>query len=218
MASFGPGAIFPVTNNMTLEVKLVCTHGGQIGVNVRHYRAALMTGTGTTLGAVATAMNSAFAGPYRDLLSSDASWLGVAVRVITPAPGSALAFNKEDTAVGLRTAEVLPGMVSGIITLQTTIAGRGYRGRVYIPFPDESANEDAGVPTAGYVTDLETLGAALIATRVVGTVGVNDVTLRPVIFHRGDSSFTEVTSARANTRWATQRRRSDYGAQNVVPF
>jgi len=218
MASFGPGATTLAVLNQVYEVKFVCHCSGQLGLNVRYYRSRLQTGSGTTLGAIATVMNSAFAGLYRDCLSEKADWIGVAVRIIKPVPASAAAFNKEDTAPGNRTGDVLPRQTSGIVTLQSMLGGRKYRGRAFIPFPAETDNTSEGVPSATYRTNLQALGTGLVTDRVAGTAGVNDLTLTPCLYHRSSDTTTDLFSAQERDRWATQRRRGDYGASNPIPF
>lgn len=218
MASFGPGATTLAVVNQVYEVKLVSHCSGQLGLNVRYYRSRLQTGSGTTLGTIATLMNSVFADLYKACLSSAADWIGVAVRIIKPLPASAAAFNKEDTGAGSRTGDVLPRQTAGIVTLQSMLGGRKYRGRAYIPFPAESDNTSEGVPAAGYRTNIQALGDAMVTDRIAGTPGVNDLTLTPCLYHRASNDTTDLFTAQERDRWASQRRRGDYGAGNAIPF
>lgn len=218
MASFGPGALTQVALNDVIEVKMVAVKGGQLSLNVRHYKCTVLNGTGATLGQVAASADTAFEQLYKNLMCSAARWLGVSARIITTPPGSGLAFNKDNTGFGIRAGDQLPTQVAGIITLQTALGGRRNRGRLYVPFPDETANTEDNIPSAGYLTDLEILGDQLVTALTAGPGGGNNVILTAVLYHRGNGSTTPLIAHRDNTRWATQRRRGDYGAMNVVPF
>lgn len=196
------------------RIRAYCLQGNQLGLNVLHYVASLPTGSGVTEAEVAGAFNTTTASKYADCLNAQAEYRGASVQNITSVPSSANGYDPV-TSVGTVTGDPLPGAVSGIIGLKTAKAGRKYRGRVYIPFPGEADNTVAGVPSGGYNGRLNSLAAAIKGFTVTGVGGTMKFDL--VVYHRATHTWDNVTTTISRARWATQRRRSDFGAQDTLP-
>jgi len=60
------------------------------------------------------------------------------------------------TATAADSGDPLPGMVNGLVQLHTGlfIGGRELRGRSFVPYPTEAAN-DAGVPDSDYINAMQ---------------------------------------------------------------
>lgn len=87
-----------------------------------------------------------------------------------------------------------------------------------MPFPSEGDSTVAHVPSAGYMVPLALLAALFPGNINVGAVG-NTLTLAPIIYRGfGNGPHSIIVAARANQKWATQRRRGSYGAVNALPF
>jgi len=200
--------------NDVLQVTFVCARSPQVGLNVRHYLVSAEVTGGATLLEIGTVLKDAFSPLYQEVLSSSASFQGVMVQKIRPLPMGAAVPVSAGPVAGLRTGDPLPMQVSGIITLRTDFAGRGNRGRMYVPFPGETSNDGDQIPTGTYLEDLDAIGAEVMDTQVV--VGASGTTtIVPIIFRRLSGNTVPITGRRANQRWATQRRRGLYGAPNI---
>lgn len=195
-------------------VRLFTALGDQAAVNVRHYRVTTQQGTGATDAEIAAAMALIYPPAMKNMLVSAANYHGLNVQKIFPLPPTVAVPSSVGAGPGLDTSEPLPRQVSGIITLRTAFAGRRYRGRIYIPFPGELANDPNGVPSVAYVTGLVAL-ANLVLPPVVAGAGGNTSTLTSVLFHRDTNTTDAITNAVAQSKWATQRRRGSYGRPNI---
>lgn len=188
----------------------------QLGINVCHYRVANVTASPTDQDA-ANALDAIAAPLYQQLLPQAVTYHGVRLRVAKVLPAPMAVTTSLLAGPGTIASDVMSLQTCGMVTKRTVLAGRAYRGRMYIPFPPETRNDPTGVPSAAYVADLATLATAicLSVTPVAGGGGTCD--LIPVLYHRGTASSTDLSTIVARRKWATQRRRSDYGKPNLIP-
>ena len=200
-----------------IEVTSVNYMTNQLGLMIHHYQLDNMSGAGCTLEEVAAAMEAKFALAQRDLMCVVATHRGYRIRRISPVK-TAYFIDIADQGVGAVPGEPLPSQVSGIITLQTALPGRTNRGRKYMPFPSEGDNGVDHIPSLVYMPllgALATLFTQFVTCGVLGSI----CEFRPIIY-RGPAFVihSTVVNARANRKWATQRRRGSYGAANAMPF
>jgi len=200
-----------------LEFAVICKSDPQISVNVLHYRTTALAGGGVGLGTLATELSALLAPLYKDLLCEEATYEGVSVRKINPVPAVPPAQAVDDDGPGTVTGESLPTQVCGIITKRTALAGRRYRGRIYLPFPGEADNTNAQTPIAAYATRAADLITVLDATQVFGAMGVT-TTIQPVLWSKFYGSYTAIVKHDFRSKWANQRRRGSTGAGNVNPL
>lgn len=182
-----------------------------------HFRLANVVGVPTGTG-LAVSISTATAAQVKALLNDTAEYRGLLVNRVWPQPPSMPEYSIFGQAIGADVSPPLPKQVSGLVATRTNFGGRRFRGRFYVPFPSEGANDPVVArPSAAYVTALQTLANTLLA-------GFNDITgpdtydCNPVLFDRVTGGFTPITSVLARPYWATQRRRGDYGSQNVSPL
>jgi len=204
--------------NEIYKIRYVTDDGAnQVGFNVCWYIVTAKGGTGATDPQIATAADTAAAGPYKALIANGGRYRGAGAQQMLPIPPGNEFFSVAGAGPGTAGAEMLPRQTSGLISWRTDIGGRAYRGRSYISFPSETDNGATGVPTGGYVINLSTLAGAIRVLTAGGGGNTNVLTLG--IFHR---STLLITPTNANTvlnvRWATQRRRGSFGQTNVPPF
>jgi len=214
-----------MANGDVYETVFVVALGTQTALPRRHYRVAGMAGTGPTQTQIATAIDALIAPLIKPTLVITARYRGSMTARVFPVPRVVTSNITANAGDGIVAGDPLPGQVSGIITLRTLNAGRKYRGRFYVPFPGEADNAPTGVPTGSYQTALDTLGTALVQTIVGVGSGGNTANLEPVLAkftyanHEVQSVQTFLLDSRiGRPRWATQRRRGNYGAQNVAPI
>lgn len=203
--------------NDVYSVRVYTAVNNQVGLNVLNYQCAGKVGTGATEAQIATAFDNQFAAPYKALITTSATYRGVQVQKYSPLPVAVAVSSIANSGVGTAGVSMIPTQGSGLISLRTALAGKSHRGRVYIPFPSDSDNTADGRPVAAYLTRLGTLATAMLATISAGAGG-NTNTFNLVIHSKLLNSFTLVTVATEQGRWATQRRRGDWGRTNVLPI
>lgn len=202
--------------------KVVCRATPAVGVvvislNILHYRVSAIAGTGKGDQDIADAMDLNYAATYKAYLSADAAYRGVIVQKIRPLPLS-LAVTS-DIGAGPGTAvigDLLPTQVCGMITKQTTGAGRAKRGRIYMPFLGEDDVTDSQ-PNVVYLARLAVTLPTFLNGVLVGAPP-DTVQLLPVIFHRVPGTSDDLTSVVRRSYSVTQRRRSLVSGSDVDPF
>lgn len=199
------------------QIRYISRFGEQLGMNIRQYLVTLNLGGGS-VGApeVAGQMQAAFVTAYRSLLNENADYVGTGAQKIRPLPPAmeAIVGTAPPTA-GIVTGDAVPKQSSGLISLRTALAGRRFRGRVYVPFPGEGENSAIAEPEAVYLSKLQAL-AIIFLSNISVTTGSTTETLSPVIFHRDTGTTDRITSAIVRSGWATQRRRGTFGRPNPV--
>jgi hypothetical protein len=203
--------------NDIVMARIVCTLGNQTAFTVRHYKSTIYAGALDTRQALATALDTGLAATWKNAMSNEATYRGVMVKRIFPLPPTVDSFTIASAGLGAVVGTALPKQTSGVVSLRTANAGRAFRGRAYIPFPSEVDNIANGLPQAAYNTALVNIGIALLLTKSVVN-GPTSETWTPVLYHRLSNTTDPLTAAIARNFWATQRRRGDFGAQNLSPI
>jgi hypothetical protein len=202
--------------NEIYEVRPICYTNDQVGLSVLHYQ-VIAIGVGTVEDGDFADQLSTILGPlYGQLISEQAEYLGVEVQKVWPLPRLDAQSSDLNNTPGVIAGDTLPTQSCGLIRKRTGFAGKHNRGRMYVPFPSENDNDVDGQPTAPYLVSLANLAAALEVSFVV-TVGIDSVTLEPVIYDRVAHTTTGITHMPRQDQWATQRRRGDQGRPNPRP-
>lgn len=207
-------------NGDIVKIRTCCYTPTQIGINVHYYRVLTApTGPVTDL-EVAVAVEDNFDNLYKACISSDASWRGIGVQLISPTlPYPVEQVSVAQAGIGTGAAGLLATQTCGIITKLTAYAARYARGRSFIPFPAIDAVTAAGAASAGYLAVLTTLANELDDLQtIVGVAGT--VILTPVIrsLTVANPGTTPVTVCKPSTKLGTQRSRGQYGKPNALPF
>lgn len=198
----------------------------QLSLNILHYVVGATSPTPPTDQDVADQVDGFYSAVYRPAMPATASYRGVEVQILnTVWPYKALYVGATQNAAagdGTASGAPLPGQVSGLISYQTARPGQGFRGRSYIGFPAIVHDTGAGNPTPAYRVLLNAIGNITAAGIAVVTLGGNTATLVRVILHGKDKTGfiptpTPVDGFATSANWATQRRRGDFGRQNVSP-
>lgn len=206
-----------INNNDVIQVVVYTRQAEQAGLNVLHYYAGNKTGTGGNVEDIGDAMQTQLQIAYVPCMASAADFLGCSGRRVWPLNVTAEFFSTGIGSAGSGTGDVLPRQTCGLITKKSAFAGKREKGRVYIPFPSEGMNDSTGIPTTPYMTNLAGIANALDGIVTVGTI-TNFTDLTPVIYHRDLHVVSTIVQFLPKRRWATQRRRSSFGAANVLPF
>jgi len=217
MAVYGPvlavGDVLQCVFRMRLD--------DQLGLNVRHWRVAAISTTGTNqMNQFSDAIAAGgFAAAYKALMPSQAIYEGFNVRRIQPVLSLDYSFD-DGTGPGTAGDKPIPRQCAGFIRLRSDIPGHGKSGRMYVPFPDEDDCQPNGLPEDNYMNGLATLVTKFTNSMVWGTGG----TFIPIIYSRPDLtadpprgySFADVRSFVPIRKFATQRRRGSFGRTNPV--
>jgi len=209
-------AVYSLINGDILESRTVCQLGDQIGINVMHWQVRGVTGT-VDLQDAADALDAVTAPAYKPCLATSVTYYGTGLRAVSPVLSVEVA-SKLNTGPGTSGALVLPKQVSGLITWLTNTPGRTGRGRSYIPFPSQDDESGTEVPNAAYVTNLNIITAVIGNTTIAVIPAGGSASLRQIIWSRAHPVVKDVQEGVGRARWATQRRRGDYGRINTVPF
>lgn len=201
------------------QLKTYCKNAAQLGMNIFHFQVTAMAGLGAPDSEVAHDWD-AFIGPrMKSIIGSDSLYAGASAQLITGAlPLPIIRYDATTSGAGTFGTSVLPRQVTGITTWRTAFAGRHGRGRTYWPFPDRTAEETDGTPKADYIDAVEAVAVALIGGFAATDGAGNNTTLRLCVWDRTALHATQVSGSTTRDRFATQRRRGDYGAPNSLPF
>jgi len=125
------------------------------------------------------------------------------VATIDEATGQILSFDSVTavTVAGTATGELLPRATQGLLRAKTNVyaGGKRIQGRVFVPYPVESASETQGVPSALYIEIVRNSGAIL--------AGLTTATW--VIYSPTKHTFAPVVGASCWDQWSVLRSRRD---------
>ena len=199
-----------------VQVRVITQLLTQVGMNVLHMTPTTVTTGGASLQEIANALDTALAPLYKPAMTSNSSWRGVGCQNIT-APRSLEYFSVANTGPGTGATPPMGAQVCGVITYKTTNAGPSWRGRSYIAFPPGTASQTTGIPTASYTTLLAAIATAILAPgTVVGATG--STAFRFGVLQSATDIVQFYASATVPSKWATQKRRGNYGRPNALPF
>jgi len=203
----------------TVEVRVCAYTPSQIALNVLHYLCLSVSSAPPDYTMIAIAFDTLFATNYKNFLGGNAAYRGVTAKRLTsiqsiqyPAVGGA------GPAAG--GATVCPTQVAGLITIRTRFGGSGYRGRVFLPFPASSYLATTGAPGAPIIALMGNIALSMgPSITITGGAGSSCI-LQQVIRKRGGilTNDPQVIGYTVQPKFATQRRRGQYGQPNVLPF
>jgi hypothetical protein len=148
------------------------------------------------------------------LSASTTEMLGVGIRDVRT-PNQVEYLSVAAGVIGTGAGDPLPNELAAVATLKTALAGKHYRGRVYIGGANEAQNDAAGQIVAAYNT-----AVVAFITGVSADMGTEGITLAvlarpnylnlvpPADVQTYAGAITPVTSISAlDTVWDSQRRR-----------
>lgn len=208
----------PLVVDDVVRTSVYCSFGGQVGVNVRHWRVLSKVDNGITDLRFAQQLDDTTHQIYKNMLPTAAKYEGVTAQVIQPVIRPPVLTNLNQGA-GLIAGDALPPQTSGLLSLTTDFAGRRFRGRMYVPFPGEASSGADGKPINAYLIRLISLGQLFTQVLTFSGEGNDAVTARVVMRGIGPNFYAvPVTAFKARIAWATQRRRSFVTKGDQNPF
>ena len=215
MAVLLPGNIY--------KHRVFCYSGNQVAINTRYFQVVSVTSGPINEDAFIAKLDQLLAALYKPCITNAAQYVGSDMQNITADPPYPLQVGTSaNSGNGTAGAQPLPSQVCGIYTVLTPMTGRGNRGRVYVPFPDQSFNTVTTPPTpnAAYAAVLNPLANAtvgLVTYTITGVTIIINWAIRHGPHSPGAGGITDTIDFRTRQAWATQRRRGDYGRPNPVP-
>jgi hypothetical protein len=199
--------------NDFVQVNLYGQSAAQGSQNAFHFKCTSIVGAGALVSDAAILMDATFASLMKALMSNESGYTGTMVQVVAPTR-KPFAVANANAGAGVAGTPGVARQVAGLFSKITSFTGQANRGRFYIPFPAAADDDTNGFPTAGYMTRMGFLAAAVIQNFTI-TSGADTSTIEAVIFHKGSpGTTTTVITATARQKWATQRRRGSYGKPN----
>jgi len=212
--------------NDVVIARVWCSDEEQASVNTFCYQCTEIAFSDATDDEIATDLDTLLSPLYADILNTSTKYNGVQVYKLngnlngTPyQPGVSVAGATFGTVTGLG----LPRQTCGIISWNTSLTGRRYRGRTYLPFPPSGFDSGQGFPSTPAITAYYNIASAI---RNYVLTSMTGATMEQQLYHRGRQYSTppipgQITPMRAWTnpaKWATQRRRGSYGRANSSPI
>jgi len=160
--------------------------------------------------------DTALAPLYKAIMSPTTNYDGTEVSIInrTPKPiTQKWTLNSGPGTIGTKT---LPTQVAGIISWGTAFAGRAFRGRSYIPNLADGWKSTGGIPTTFFQTAMAALASSILGRTSFTDIGTANATF--ILFHRRTLGFNLMLSYDIPLKFATQRRRGNYGKNRIPPI
>lgn len=205
----------PLALGNIIQTRVFCQQFGQVSINVQHWRVSAIAGS-PALDLVPERWSALMAPRYKPMMSVTAAFSGVGASRLSPGLRSIEYYETDDAGPGTASGDPMPAQVAGMISVRTDNAGRRNRGRNYIPFPSTVFASNDESPDAGYMAFLLDVSDQSLTMAI--SDGGDTATLTRIIYPGPGLGNWDVTASTPRDKWATQRRRGDYGQLNSLPF
>lgn len=210
----------PFLVNDKLNVVVVCRAGNsQNMLNVLNYNVGTISGTGASMASLAVGISDKLAPSYKAYLPTTSRYEGVLVTRWQIIPGAAVP-SSSGNGPGSSAGDALAPQLSTLISLRSSVAPAGVRGRIYLPAGIESYEGIDGRVSAAGVTEATNVATVLKQLTAVNCGVATTCTLDLQIRHMfvGTPLWYPVTSSITRGAFATQRRRSLINRGDANPF
>lgn len=200
-----------------LKGVFACYTPGQVGLNDYFWKVAGLTGAGPfTMEDLIVGMDTLAATDYTAYLSVEANFYGISLKRLSPTPSQPVetgALRPGSLSGGLTGKQVSP-----IITRRTATAGRGGRGRLFLPFPDATLITTLGEFSPTGIGLAAGIAADFLTLRTFTPPSLLGYQLQPVLVTRAVPGGIDIVASLPRTKIANQRRRGDFGRANSLPW
>jgi hypothetical protein len=183
---------------------------------------ATTVGGGDSRAALGAAVYTAWLASFITTVSPTTNFYGYKVSLlnITPPPAPKLLVSLH---AGLGSTYNMATQARPVLSWQTALAGRSYRGRIFLPTPTIDFISAPGFPTAAYLALANAFGAAIVPSLVAGgTTWTMSVVHRTVVSVGPPKviswTSTPVVNVIARDLFGTQRKSGNYGRENPAPW
>jgi len=216
----GPPMAAPdVSLSDKVQLRVVTFQGDQLGENVSVWVCTASTLVKVDLDDFAATFDGLMAPLYKPILTSSATYRGVSGRIIFPVINKTIEFASiANVGPGTSGAISAPTQTCGLITKRTGILGPGGRGRNYLPFMSTNDIDTGGVPAPAYLANVAPLAAIYQTPIIVPGAGGGTATFTPYVWSYTANAGQAVLTCTAVSKFATQKRRGEFGRPNALPF
>jgi hypothetical protein len=200
------------------ELKTYCVSGDQVAINVRNWRIIREDTGGALPQEIIDTYSLNVSILHKNWMPAAARFIGCSLTLANVIPPTVPPYTSHlGVGDGNRSGDLLPKQVAGLIHLHGTLAGRHGRGRMYIGFGTEVWNGPGGTVIGAALTVLDAL--RLFYAQAHDFVGATGTTrLEPCLRDRATNAYTLILDSIVDDRWATQKRRGDFGRTNPIPL
>ena len=149
---------------------------------------------------LATDVQTWISAQYKGLVPNVISWYLISVRLYNPANPLAFDLSISPPIVGTNAGTAEAANVTATLSLRTGLAGRRYRGRLYVAALSETLIAATDLLSSGYVVQAGTVTQALLTAMNVGARAL-------AIFHKLSNTYTNVNGYAIENIVDSQRRR-----------
>jgi len=208
----------PLTTGSIVLGRFVWERDGQHAYVIKHFRLSPRP-VGFDTAGMAWLLDNQFAPSLCACAASAWNYLGTWCRRVIPAwDGSPDDTVNNGPYAAWDTDDPLPPQTCGLILLESASPFQSQPGRIFLPSATESAN-NAGVPSAAYLTTLQAAAATFSTTQTSLVPGFGTAAgATPHLNGSSPSTTLAITAATAQPFWATQRRRSGTSKTTPPPF
>lgn len=190
----------PVPNNpLVCKVALVFRLDTRHFVNTLHFSSAIGWDL-TSMGNLAAMVKQWWLDSYQDDVSNQVSLEQIQVRLLDPTNPLAVDYTTGLPDSGSNANVHEPANVTVTLSWRTGLAGRKYRGRIYIVGLCENNTNDDDTIGSSTVSWLANVGGDLLAKAAAAAIQL-------IVFHKADNTFTKVLSFVVENILDSQRRR-----------
>jgi hypothetical protein len=192
---------------------------GQIGITGINTFINMVTGAPVNAGDLAFAYMAATDPNFTLLTANAVLILGARASRVKGAGPDPQAGIATSTSTGSSANPPMPQQASGIMSYYTIFAGRSKRGRMYIPFPSVGDQDTDASPIQNYADRITALGDNIMGVTAFTGISTGSANINWVIWHKATLTTDDVASHIGRKRWATQKRRGNYGKLNppIIP-
>jgi len=180
-------------------IQIVQEYQSSVMLNVLHYETTVQ-GSGD-VASLASEIVSNVIPALKALQTNELEHTFVVAQKIWPLPVNLAHATSTGAGVGGIATAGSPAEVAAVITKETALAGRAFRGRFFITGIPQSRTV-GGKVTSTMLTAMDTLALALQGSQVL-----NGSTWIPVVYHRTAHTTTPVINMRSRDIVRAQRRR-----------
>jgi hypothetical protein len=191
---------------------------GQVALPSIYYQGGFVSGSGGTIADLIGQLDVIAGTDLLAIMANAAAYRGVLGQRIFPLPITVRETDSGSAGNGTGGATLAPMQAAPVIGWETPLAGPSQRGRFYVPFmPGDKVNVTTGELAVLYHGAVQTFANDLVTVAIAGTGG-NQTVVNQVIWHRNLLNADIISAGVARFKIGTQKRRGNYGKQNLSPI
>jgi hypothetical protein len=207
----------PLTTSDVMQCRIVGKDpsGGE-WVNVLHFEIASTTANPTDLDFIHE-LDANIAAAYKGVMSDQFTYDGIQGTIINRDIQPATVVYTASAGPGGVASNSANTQATGLISWYTAFGGRKYRGRTFVAGVYIGAISTTGFPGSSYLTLLAALASAIFGYNS-WTLSGRSGTCNVCLYRKLTAAVTLIENGIAIAKFATQRRRGNYGKNRTPPI